>query len=157
TDDGAYLWLGHQESPDTPLVLDLSQQAGEPNLSHLLEHVTAMSRVRRLALREAVDCTGVEFTALMMTRHLINLRHLDIGRCANLNEGTLGYLLVFAKRLTGLDLSYCDLGNRDVGELARAGLSQLTWLSLRGNHIGSAGARAIAESPHLRNLRHLDL
>jgi uncharacterized protein (TIGR02996 family) len=154
-------WNAPSAAPATPLDLDLAGiQCSRSCLEALLLSVPALRRVHRLAIPAALHDPAV-FAALLSSPHLVNLRHLSLAPCSGMDREMLIRLLRsdLAGRLDGLDLSDGELSSADVVALATKNphLANLSWLSLRNNHVGSSGARALAESPCLSNLRHLDL
>ena len=57
-----------------------------------------------------------------------------------------------------LDLSGLKIGKKGAKQLAKMeSLSEITTLYLQGNNIRSGGMKALAKSPHLAGLKHLDL
>jgi hypothetical protein len=146
------------EVPVTPLDLELGRLEGEPRaLVDLLGSARGLSRVWRLGLAAVADHADV-MRAVLTSPHLAQLRALDLRDCAGVASGGL-FASDRMARLTSLDLSHCRLGDAEVIDLARAcpAVAGLTLLGLADNFISSRGARAIAESPHLQHLRHLDL
>jgi uncharacterized protein (TIGR02996 family) len=154
-------WCGSGDVPTEPLDLDLTGLECRPStLEELLLNVPAMRRVHRLAIPTALQDPNA-FAAMLSSPHLINLRHLSLSPCRGMDREMLIRLLRsdLAGRLNGLDLGGGELSSADVVALAKNNphLANLSWLSLRNNHVGSSGARALAESPYLGDLRHLDL
>lgn len=62
----------------------------------------------------------------------------------------------YLRRIRGLSLIRCDLGDADAEQLASSPcLPELEWLDLGLNHIGAAGVEALAASPGLPRLGYV--
>jgi uncharacterized protein (TIGR02996 family) len=105
--------------------------------------------------------TAASVKALVNSPHLANLTRLSL--LWNFQVGDNGVRAIVAsphlKRLTHLDLSGTGLTDAGVRTLARSPfLERLTTLRLWHNsELGDAAAQALASSPHVGNLRELDL
>lgn len=111
-----------------------------------------------------LDAGGLR--ALVESKHLNKLRQLDIGdnwlfRIPAAEHEEMTRLLMALGNLPSLT----DLGLGGIGLLApvieelaaQLWMARLSDLDLHGNCAGSAGGRALAESPHLGDIEHLDL
>jgi uncharacterized protein (TIGR02996 family) len=142
-----------------------------------------LARLRQLKLRGAFKDAGV--SALVGSSHLAGLTVLNLGSCG-VGAGGAGVLATAriqglqALSLSGnpvrdaglaallggpllgscsrLYLARCGLTDVAVTRIAsEERLSKLTCLCLGGNAVTDAGAKALAESPHLGQLKRLEL
>jgi uncharacterized protein (TIGR02996 family) len=129
---------------DDPLLAALSQRVG-----------LALLRAIRL---EYGNYSAAGVRALTHSPHAVGLAELD----ATLEQGGPGVAAALVAsphlgRLERLTLRGGPLDAEGARQLARGGLPALRRLGLFGTKIGNAGARALAEAPHLAALTHLDL
>jgi uncharacterized protein (TIGR02996 family) len=91
--------------------------------------------------------------------HFHNLRSINLYGCRFGREGFAAF--VRCPSLTGLRelaLDFTGLDDADLTTLVGSPVCRsLTWLNVGGNAITDAGARALAASPHLTNLRVLQI
>jgi uncharacterized protein (TIGR02996 family) len=104
--------------------------------------------------------------ALVESKHLNNLRRLDIGdnwlfNISSAEQPEVVRLLTALGNLpslTDVGLGGIGIPARTVQELAsQPWMTRITKLDLRGNGAGTLGGWAIAESPYLENIELLDL
>ncbi|MEL6180311.1 MAG: hypothetical protein AAFS10_15220, partial [Myxococcota bacterium] len=72
-------------------------------------------------------------------------------------EGLQALIGAVHRQLTHLNIAHNGLGGEDIAHLAASPIDSLIHLDLHGNPMGLAGARALADSPHLSRLTHLNL
>jgi uncharacterized protein (TIGR02996 family) len=102
--------------------------------------------------------TGDDVAALVRWRAVRGLLALKLGETAAGPDGAEAIAAAPWERLRALDLWQCGIDTR--GAVALAGsraLAGLEWLSLQDNPLGPDGVMALARSPHLTRLRHLNL
>ena len=104
---------------------------------------------------EAVSCTGAQWRQHhRRIRSLTPLLRLTLSEA----DGDLPAFITSGSLdgLVALDLTRNQLGDAEVSTLAQhEGLGSLRWLNLSMNRIELAGLRAIAASPHLKQLAYL--
>jgi uncharacterized protein (TIGR02996 family) len=101
---------------------------------------------------------ATDVTALVRLPSLRGLTSLDLTGNPIGTEGAVALAGTAWERLSRLDLWTCGIDNHGVVALAGSpALSGLVHLDLRDNPIGVDAVRAIARSPHLGGLRHLAL
>jgi uncharacterized protein (TIGR02996 family) len=162
---------------------DLSYSDNEATTIAMLAASRHLAKVRTLNL-EFNHLGDAGITAVAHSSTLCGLRELNVGHCKIGPQGVkalasskcLGQLTTLdlsgnsgdteairalargAGSLTTLDLSYIDLEQAAVLELANSPkLANLSVLRLNSCKIGPIGVRAIAESPHLTRLTELAL
>jgi uncharacterized protein (TIGR02996 family) len=118
-----------------------------------------LAHLRSLSMAEC-SIKANHLKALLASPHLINLRELDLfGN--RLGDAAARMVAEWPRSagLTHLNLSENYwIGDRGAEALAQSPhLSNLKTLLLRCDRIGEAGGRALAHSPHLANLEKLDL
>jgi len=88
----------------------------------------------------------------------IPVRQVTIQNCRNVREVEAVATCPHLANLTYLSLWGNNIGNAGARALARSPhIARLTHLNLWSNSIGNAGARSLAASRHFANLTHLDL
>jgi uncharacterized protein (TIGR02996 family) len=100
----------------------------------------------------------VPLRRLISTRRMPCLRHLDISGCNIANKQAVTLADTQRTGLASLDLSSNHIGSAGACALASSALlAGLTALDLGRTHMGDEGVRALAGSPGLANLAVLDL
>ncbi len=143
--------------------LDLSFNGLDDSAARLLARTSALPRLRELRLNDNGRLTADGLTALADSPALGGLELLDVS--AN-DIGAAGIEAVVGSPYLGDLHTFAAHSNRigDAGAKALAGsellarmLAREPKLALPRSGIGPAGARALAESPHVAGVRELDL
>ena len=126
-----------------------------PTLSALTSSQSLAGRLHNLKIGPTVDTEA--FQILLTCRHLSNLRCLDVG--VNVGGPGLGQFhnCTFLPQLTYLRLANNPLGGEGWSHLAAWPLDSLRTLDLSFTGGGDEGAVALAASPNLRQVRHVEL
>jgi uncharacterized protein (TIGR02996 family) len=140
---------------------DLAAARGNVPLADVLA-CPALARLRGLDLSNSL-LPDPAVDQIAACEHLRGLRELRLG--ATELTGDTGRALMRSDRLAGLtDLTLAArfdtsaAGNDLTAALAaEPGLRRITRLGMRGCHVGPAGMKALAESPHAAGLRYLAL
>jgi uncharacterized protein (TIGR02996 family) len=137
--------------------LDLGECAHQDDLLESLAESKPWPSLEALNLyRNLFHAPGLR--ALAEAPMMTTLRKLELGRCYVGDNGLRTLLRSpHIGRLRHLNLAENWLHTRVIRELVSVQWEQLEELDLSSNELGPAAIRHLGESPHMRNLRHLDL
>ncbi len=129
---------------------------GGDYLLNILAEASHLTHVRALVLKQCnISDTGM--TALAKANHFKRLALLDLESNAVTDIGAEAFREEHFSQLRWLSLNSNQIGSAGVISIAKAqSMSRLGWLSLASNQrVGDEGFIALLESPHLHNLQIL--